>query len=105
MVSGSSDYTLKVWDLATGAELRTLSGHKGSVRAVAVTPDGRRVVSGSWDHTLKVWDLATGAELATMILDAPLLSVALTPDGATIIAGDSFGNLHCLHYHTPPPRA
>ena len=35
------------------------------VKAVAVTPDGRRAVSGSDDRTLKVWDLEQGALLAT----------------------------------------
>ena len=56
-VSASWDKTLKVWDLATGAVLRTLEGHTSSVNAVAVTPDDQRAVSASWDKTLKVWDL------------------------------------------------
>ncbi len=63
-VSASEDRTLKVWDLETGQELRTLEGHGARVIGVAVTPDGRRVVSASWDNTLKVWDLETGQELA-----------------------------------------
>ena len=42
----SDDRTLKVWDLASGAALRTLEGHTDGVKAVAVTPDGRRAVSG-----------------------------------------------------------
>ena len=46
-VSGSADYTLKVWDLESGKELLTRSGHRGTVRAVAVTPDSQRAVSGS----------------------------------------------------------
>ena len=46
-VSASGDNTLKVWDLASGRELRTLTGHTDSVRAVAVTPDGQRAVSAS----------------------------------------------------------
>jgi WD40 repeat protein len=55
-----------VWDLDSGAELRTLQGHGGWVSAVAVTPDGRRAVSASEDQTLKVWDLDSGAELRTL---------------------------------------
>jgi len=42
-----------LWDLS-------LEGHTGPVWAVAVTPDGRRVVSGSDNHTVKVWDLESG---------------------------------------------
>ena len=65
VVSASEDKTLKVWDLETGREERTLQGHQNSVCAVAITPDGRRVASGSYDKTLKVWDLETGALICT----------------------------------------
>ena len=63
-VSASRDNTLKVWDLESGRELRTLEGHSDSVYGVAVTPDGRRAVSASGDKTLKVWDLESGARAA-----------------------------------------
>jgi len=39
-VSASNDGTLKVWELESGRELQTLSGHAAWVSAVAVTPDG-----------------------------------------------------------------
>jgi hypothetical protein len=65
-VSASDDRTLKVWELESGHERRTLSGHTGRVNAVAVTPDGRRAVSASSDRTLKVWELESGRELQTL---------------------------------------
>ena len=65
-VSASDDKTLKVWDLESGRELRTLQGHSDWVNGVAVSPDGRRAVSASDDKTLKVWDLETGRELRTL---------------------------------------
>ncbi len=58
VVSGGNDTTLKVWDLEAGRELRSLTGHHGSVRTVAITPDGRAALSGSQDGTLKLWDLS-----------------------------------------------
>jgi WD40 repeat protein len=86
-VSGSDDKTLKVWDLATGAEVRTLAGHDHVVCAVAVTPDGRLAVSGSYDKTLKVWDLATGAELLTLAGHAhAVTAAALAPDGRLAVS-------------------
>jgi len=58
--------TLKVWDLESGRELRTLTGHSGPVIGIAVSWDWRRAVSTSGDNTLKVWDLETGRELRTL---------------------------------------
>src|SRR4028119_1678762 len=49
-ISGSSDSTLKVWNLETGEKLFSLKGHSHSVRAVAVTPDGLRAISSSSDN-------------------------------------------------------
>ena len=62
IVSAGRDQTLKVWDAATGTEVRTLTGHRGPVLACAISPDGTWIVSASADNTLKVWDAATGTE-------------------------------------------
>jgi hypothetical protein len=104
-VSASDDKTLKVWDLDTGVELCTLTGHTDSVMAVALSGDGRLTVSGSLDSTLKVWDLDTGAALATFQGDAPLYACAPAPDGVTLVAGGGLGRVHflCLEGVTPGP--
>ena len=87
-VSGSSDETLKVWDLETGRQVRSLEGHTAWVSAVAVTPDGRRVVSGSDDETLKVWDLETGRQVRSLNGHAgKVQAVAVTPDGRRAVSG------------------
>jgi len=54
--SGAGDNTLKIWDAATGQETLTLKGHTESVRSVAFSADGQRIVSGSEGGTVKVWD-------------------------------------------------
>ena len=88
VISGSSDRTIKIWNLETGTEKDTLKGHSESVYAIAVTPDGQTVISGSGDKTIKIWNLVTGEEKST--LEGHINSVraiAVTPDGKTVISG------------------
>ncbi len=48
IASGSSNNTVKVWDVGTGAEVLTLRGHESKVSTIAFTPDGTCIVSGSY---------------------------------------------------------
>jgi hypothetical protein len=52
---------IALWEVATGKERLRLKGHRGDVRSVAFTPDGRSLVSGAGDHTALIWDLARAA--------------------------------------------
>ncbi len=92
---GSSDSMLKVWDLETGREVRSLTGHSGPVVHLALSPDGRRAVSASRDRTLNVWDLERGAVVTTFTCDAAALCCAWTGD-RRIVAGDESGRVHFL---------
>jgi cytochrome c len=58
-------------------------GHGGMVRALDISPDGRRVLSGSFDFTARLWDFAEQTEIA--VLDAhsgPVTSVAFVGDAS-----------------------
>jgi WD40 repeat protein len=87
-VSGSSDNTLRLWNLETGQEMRKLEGHTDNVTSVAITPDGRKAISGSYDKTVIVWDLATGNMLGRLQGHADsITSIVVTPDSSKIISG------------------
>ncbi len=47
VLSASDDYSLKIWDAASGECLRTLNGHSNSVIGCAWSPNGQRVLSAS----------------------------------------------------------
>ncbi len=88
LASGSWDHTVKLWDMATGREIHTLSGHTSWVNSVAFAPDGKTLASGSLDYTAKLWDVATGKEIGTLSgHTASVFSVAFAPDGKTLASG------------------
>jgi WD40 repeat protein len=90
LASASADNTIGLWDVASGRELRALSGHKGWVKCVAFSPDGRLLASGSNDKTIRIWDVATGKE--THVLEghtAPVESIAFSADGRWLASGSA----------------
>jgi WD40 repeat protein len=94
LASASIDNTIKLWDVATGRELRTLNGHKDGVISVAFSPDGATVASGGMDNTVKLWDVATGRELGTLNGHSDMVwSVAFSPDGRTLASGSQDGTI------------
>jgi len=67
--AGSSDRTVKVWDMRAGMPLATSKLHGGTVRCLAVDED--MLVSGSSDHKLRVW-LADRSSKAAFDLSDPI---------------------------------
>lgn len=61
IVSGSSDSTLKVWDLRTNKLKLDLPGHADEVFSVDWSPDGERVASGAKDKVVKMYVRGTRA--------------------------------------------
>src|SRR5258708_11354809 len=60
---------------------QTFSGHTDAVSSVAISPDSKYVITGSGDGTVRLWDAATGKEIRQLKIDAPVNSLAFSPDG------------------------
>src|SRR5258708_38942905 len=71
LASGSSDATVRLWDVSAGREAAVLQKHTGWVHAVAFTPDGRVLASGGIDGIIRLWDVTTGEELASYQKHSP----------------------------------
>ena len=81
------------WDLHTGTKVSSWKT-SGSVRALAATPDGSKVLCGSSSYDVEIWDIETGSQLAVLDNDAgAIYSFAITPDGRYVICAGDSGNI------------
>ncbi len=89
LASGGRDRAICLWDVAQpAAPRRILEQHDEAVRALAVSPDDRRLASGDWNGSLRLWDLATGAPIAEcQAHDGPAFTLAFSPDGRSLASG------------------
>src|SRR5262249_25768903 len=46
---------VRLWDVASGKEIRAFTGDQDLVLSVAFAPDGKTLASGNWDSSILVW--------------------------------------------------
>jgi WD40 repeat protein len=93
LASASDDHTVKLWEVPSGIEIRTLIGHLDTVRAIAFSPNGHWLASASYDKTIKVWDATSGNEYRTLQnrTNMPFLAVSFDPESRWIVSVDADG--------------
>jgi WD40 repeat protein len=85
------DYALRIWDIATGKELRRLPERHLAAYAVAFSPDGRHLLSGHLGE-IRMWDVKTWAllkvfEIRPWTYWGAARALAYSPDGRRFAAG------------------
>lgn len=87
IASAGQDETLRLWDRATGREVRRLA-KGGQAMFVSFTPDGKSLISVDYGRLVRIWDVAHGKE--TKQWNVPIAGVgpetgmAMSPDGKTL---------------------
>ncbi|MBN2358897.1 MAG: protein kinase [Deltaproteobacteria bacterium] len=88
LFSVDSDRSISVWDLASGARVGRLSGHREPVAGVTCDGSGRRLASVGLDNTVRIWDLETLAPERIFVVDTRgARGLAFASAGLRLIVG------------------
>ena len=86
--TAGNDCIIRLWDTASGREIRSFAGHTRGVTCCALDAAGERLISGSADQTLKLWELASGREIRSFTGHAGSVTCcALDAVGERLISG------------------
>jgi WD40 repeat protein len=95
---GGGDYSVRLWETATGKPLVRHPGPRAGIRFLEFSPDSRRVAAASHEGAIHLFEATTGKLLRRWQLFGP---VAFTPDGRTLLCGDwSNGKVRSLDVTT-----
>lgn len=88
LATAGFDNDVKLWDFASGKEIRTLTGHTGAVYCVVFNKDGSLLASSSLDGTIRLWNPADGKMVREMKGHTGIVdSIAYSPDGKLLASG------------------
>ncbi len=94
LATGGYDEVTKVWDVATGKLLHTLTGNHTWIEALAVAPDGKTLASAGQNGLIRLWNFATGADACPQVGHKDAVSgVAFGSDGKTVVTGGRDGTV------------
>jgi len=91
--SAGDDFAIEIWDLGRATRLHRLLGHKGQIKDLALSPDGKTLASASWDGRAGLWDIASGAHLAWLQGHSGAVNDVDFLDEGTLVTGSADGTI------------
>lgn len=101
LATGSADQTIRLWSTEKPTEPSVLHGHTDEVTVCRFTPDGQYLLTGDRNGKILVWNIRDGRTEASVDHSAPVLALAVSPDGLQAAVGDQFGHVAMLDLQYP----
>jgi len=89
LLTWAEDYTVRLWDLASGTLLRQFPGHKAKILNAVFSRDQRHVLTSAKDGLAKLWDTEGNILTEWVINPDHPLSALFLPDGQHIVVADA----------------
>ena len=106
LASGSTDKTVRLWDINNRDKWITLQKHTNWINVLAFSPDGKMLASGSVDKTVQLWDTSTGELLATFTGHINgITALAFSPDSTVLVSGSADGMIRFWDTENGDPLA
>ena len=94
LLSGSSDETIRMWNVQNGQCLQKFGGRAGIIKSLAWSIDQRRFLSGSDDYKIRLWDVAAGGCLQELGGHrGPITALAWSGDQRLVLSGSTEKNM------------
>lgn len=91
LASGSSDQTVRLWDVGSGKEIMCLKGYPSVVRTIALSPKGNLLALSGDDLSIRLWDIAANNEINLLKQDDKVRTIIFSPDGKLLAAAGETG--------------
>lgn len=92
LYSASTDGTLRLWNIETGAELRQILSHGFGINELSLNETAGWLAYGANDGVTRLVHPETGAQIADFTLDRrPILALVQNPGGTLLAVGDGEG--------------
>ena len=102
VLTGTKDGTARLWDIRTVGTHLAAGQPSERDDCAALCPDGTAFAAGYADGMTRLWDLTTGGPIGPPLYHrGPVLAVAFTPDGRTLLSVDNTADIRT--WTVPPP--
>ncbi len=79
-----------LFDVSTGAKLRSIVGHRDTLYDAQLSPDGQMLATASYDGKIMIWDAASGAELKTIAgHNGAVFDIEFDPSGRVLASASA----------------